>query len=204
MLHTPGAHSDSSSARSALASPAPILLASASPRRAQILQTLGIAFRIVGSAFRETPPRAEDHANPSCYVEYLAREKARGCGDKNPQNLVLTADTSRLASTAKFLGKPARRSRRRFQMLHRLRGNEHQRFYRRLSALEQLVEQSSTRLTHETTTVRFRDAFPTAGFALTCKPASQWTKPEATARRAKARFWSSASKAISGTLSACR
>ncbi|HVF84892.1 MAG TPA: Maf family protein, partial [Abditibacteriaceae bacterium] len=62
-------------------SPAPILLASASPRRAHILQTLGIPFRVVSSAFQEPPPRPEDHAQPARYVEYLAREKGRGCGD---------------------------------------------------------------------------------------------------------------------------
>ncbi len=135
--------------------PPQLLLASASPRRAQILHTLGIPFRIVGSAFRETAPRDEDHAFPSRYVEHLAREKARGCGDKNPQSLVLTADTI-VWHNGQILEKPLDEEDA-VSMLQRLRNSEH----RVLTGVCLRHEKNGAieySISHETTLVRFRDA----------------------------------------------
>ena len=132
----------------------PILLASASPRRAHILQTLGIPFRVVGSAFRETPPRDDDHANPSRYVEYLAREKARGCGDKNAQSLVLTADTI-VWHNGQILGKPIDEDDA-IQMLQRLRGHEHK-VLTGVCLRWENNGQIEYSIAHETTVVRFRE-----------------------------------------------
>jgi septum formation protein len=155
-----------SSARPDLSAPpcnfslVPILLASASPRRAHILETLGIPFRVVSSAFQEPPPRPEDHAQPARYVEHLAREKVRGCGDKNPRSLVLTADTI-VWHDGQILGKPQDEDDA-VQTLQRLRGREH-RVYTGVclrhaakgkGALNAPIEYS---IAHETTTVRFRE-----------------------------------------------
>jgi predicted house-cleaning NTP pyrophosphatase (Maf/HAM1 superfamily) len=52
-----------------------LYLASASPRRAQLLETLGMPFTRIASPFEEPKPLAGDHAQPAAYVELLAREK---------------------------------------------------------------------------------------------------------------------------------
>ena len=171
MLHTPGAHSGFSSARAARAASASLvvpaspllLLASASPRRAQILQTLGIPFRIVSSAFQETPPRREDHADPVRFVESLAYQKARGCGDRNALSLVLTADTI-VWHDGQILGKPHDEDDA-VQMLQRLRGSEHRVFtgvcLRWTNTRDDVNTNQSGEfeysIAHEITTVRFRD-----------------------------------------------
>ncbi len=133
----------------------PILLASASPRRAQILQTLGIPFRIVESAFQEAPPRPEDHAHPVRFVESLARQKARGCGDQNPRALVLTADTI-VWHDGEILGKPQDEDDA-FATLQRLRNSEHQVLTGVCLRHANANEEFEYSIAHETTRVRFRD-----------------------------------------------
>lgn len=148
------------SAPSCNSSTGPILLASASPRRAHILQTLGIPFRVVSSAFQEPPPRPEDHAHPARYVEHLAREKARGCGDKNPNALVLTADTI-VWHDGQILGKPQDEDDA-IQTLQRLRGREH-RVYTGVCLRHATKKQNTPSepieysIAHAVTTVRFRE-----------------------------------------------
>lgn len=115
--------SDSSS--EAFSSPM-LLLASSSPRRAQILQTLGVRFRVVKSTFEEPSPTIEDHAQPAQFVEQLALEKARAAqiGDLEKERApVLAADTI-VWHDGEILGKP-RDADDAIAMLCRLRGQTH-------------------------------------------------------------------------------
>ncbi|HTO73221.1 MAG TPA: Maf family protein, partial [Gemmatimonadales bacterium] len=64
-----------------------LILASASPRRKQLLEMLGIDVIVRPSAVPEIPACGED---PVAYAERLARDKARAV----PGDLVLGADTT--------------------------------------------------------------------------------------------------------------
>ena len=68
----------------------PLILASASPRRAELLRNAGIEFTVVPSNIPEEPQPGED---PVTMALRLAREKAREVFRKNPEKFVLSADT---------------------------------------------------------------------------------------------------------------
>ena len=80
----------------------PLVLASSSPRRAELLQAAGLPFVIRVAAIDET--RHPDES-PEAYVRRLAVAKARAVGAA-PLELVLGADTVVVADAA-CLGKPA-------------------------------------------------------------------------------------------------
>jgi septum formation protein len=67
-----------------------LILASASPRRAQILELVGIEFEVVPARVDERPHPGEI---PRRYVERLAREKARAVQQQRPGGHVLAGDT---------------------------------------------------------------------------------------------------------------
>jgi septum formation protein len=67
-----------------------LILASASPRRAELLRNAGIAFRVEVSDLEEA--RAP-HESPRHYAERLARDKARVVAHRFPAAPVLAADT---------------------------------------------------------------------------------------------------------------
>src|SRR5438552_2692137 len=67
-----------------------IILASASPRRAELLRNAGIAFRVEASNIEEA---RESHEAPRAYAERLARDKARVVAQRFPGEPVLAADT---------------------------------------------------------------------------------------------------------------
>ncbi|KPV39552.1 septum formation protein Maf [Thiohalorhabdus denitrificans] len=106
--------------------PVPLYLASRSPRRAELLEQIGIPHRPVESSVDETPRAGEA---PASYVERLARDKAAagaatvGLPDRKGA-LVLGADTA-IEQDGSILGKPggpgdARR------YLQSLSGREHE------------------------------------------------------------------------------
>jgi len=66
------------------------LLASASPRRAELLRAAGMAFRVEVSNLEEARNPGEA---PRAYAERLARDKARVVAQRFPYEPVLTADT---------------------------------------------------------------------------------------------------------------
>ena len=68
-----------------------LILASASPRRAQLLVAAGIAFDTIPADVDETPAAGE---SPRAYVERLALEKARAAGRAHPGRTALGADTT--------------------------------------------------------------------------------------------------------------
>lgn len=103
----------------------PILyLASASPRRSELLTQIGVSFRVLASSVDE---RVLPGESPEQYVERLALAKAQaGLAMLGGQTdvLVLGADTS-VVLDGTILGKPAGRDEA-LQMLQALSNREHQ------------------------------------------------------------------------------
>jgi septum formation protein len=82
-----------------------VILASASPRRQEILRNLGLEFAIIPSDIDETPHLSE---NPADYVERLAREKALNIATAH-RGIVIGADTT-VALNNIIYGKPLDRA----------------------------------------------------------------------------------------------
>jgi septum formation protein len=98
------------------------ILASASPRRREILEQLGISFSVDCSGIEEPPRNA--HEAPSRYAIRLARLKARAVAPKYPRGLVLAADTI-VVLGHRIFAKPKTRSEAR-SMLKSLSGRWHE------------------------------------------------------------------------------
>ena len=105
------------------AAAATLTLASASPRRRQLLQALGMDFRVQPSSVPEEPEPSE---SPIDLVRRLALAKARAVAADVSEGLVIGAD-SVVVHQGDILGKPATLEEAR-GMLARLRGNTHQVF----------------------------------------------------------------------------
>jgi len=101
--------------------PAPIILASASPRRAELLRQLKPAFRIIPSDATEI---LDDHLSPFEVCQLNAHRKARVVAKKTPDALVLGADTL-VFLDGEIMGKPASPADAE-RMLARLQGHTHQ------------------------------------------------------------------------------
>jgi septum formation protein len=80
----------------------PVILASQSPRRAEILRRAGIPFSVRPACLDETPRSGE---RPAEYVERLAQEKAAVVPAESNE-IVLGADTT-VVIDGEMLGKPA-------------------------------------------------------------------------------------------------
>ncbi|MEH6560088.1 MAG: Maf family protein [Marinobacter sp.] len=100
---------------------ASVILASASPRRSELLEQIGVRFSVQPAHIDETPRTAE---MPGDYVERLAREKALAVAISFPGKLVLGSDTSVVLNAA-ILGKPSN-EREAKAMLAKLSGTTHQ------------------------------------------------------------------------------
>jgi septum formation protein len=99
----------------------PLVLASASPRRAEILRAVGWPFEAQAADVDETRGEQEEAA---AYVERVAREKAEAVAGARLFGLVLGADTV-VVVDGRVLGKPRGREEAR-EMLSALRGREHE------------------------------------------------------------------------------
>lgn len=97
-----------------------IVLASGSPRRAELLQQIGVSFQVRPADIDET---SLDNELPQDYVTRLSVEKARAVQPHFPECCILAADTS-VVLAGSILGKPADESEWRL-MLQRLSGEEH-------------------------------------------------------------------------------
>jgi septum formation protein len=97
-----------------------LVLGSASPRRAELLARLGLAFTQASADIDETPRAGED---PRAYVARMAREKAAALRGTGMRDLLLTADTT-VVIDGESLGKPVDGSDAR-AMLRRLSGRRH-------------------------------------------------------------------------------
>ncbi len=99
----------------------PLILASASPRRAELLRQLGLHFQVVPS---EAGEFAHEHLSPLELCQLNAHRKARAVAKKCPDALVLAADTLVFLHD-EILGKPADLGDAQ-RMLGRLQGRVHQ------------------------------------------------------------------------------
>lgn len=101
-----------------------VYLASGSPRRRELLQQIGVSFRVMGTAVDEAVLPGEA---PQAYVERLAAAKADAGWERNRDATdvpVLAADTA-VVLDGMILGKPADRQDAE-SMLHRLSGRTHE------------------------------------------------------------------------------
>ncbi|MBV0933059.1 Maf family protein [Marinobacterium weihaiense] len=98
-----------------------LILASASPRRRELLHQIGVRFRCAPVDIDETPQTGEC---PQAYVERLALGKAQACQAQHPGAVVLGSDTS-VVVDAQILGKPIDEADA-VRMLMQLSGRRHQ------------------------------------------------------------------------------
>jgi septum formation protein len=103
--------------------PWPLVLASASPRRFELLARVGLRPEVVPADVDES---VQDGETPEAYVERLARDKAAAVASRRPEALVLAADTA-VVLDGRILGKPVDRNDA-LAMLTRLSGRTHQVF----------------------------------------------------------------------------
>ena len=97
------------------------ILASASPRRAELLAAAGFTFTVAHADIDETPLAAEP---ADLYVRRLAEAKARAVAERHPGCVVLGADTT-VVVDGDILGKPVNAADA-AAMLRRLRGRAHE------------------------------------------------------------------------------
>lgn len=103
-----------------------IILASASPRRKELLDNIGLAFSVLASDVDES--KVSKDISPELYVQELALLKAGGTakllsGREQRDSLILAADTV-VCQDGKILGKPADKDMA-FAMLSDLSGRKH-------------------------------------------------------------------------------
>ncbi len=98
----------------------PFILASASPRRQELLRSVGLKFKTIPAHVNEDYCEGE---SPREHVQRLARDKALAVARKYPESWVLGADTI-VVIDGLILGKPKNKTQAR-QMLERLSGREH-------------------------------------------------------------------------------
>jgi len=96
----------------------PLTLASASPRRRELLASLGLAFRVVVPKIDET---LRPNEGPHAFAERLAEEKANAVDESG---IVIAADTI-VVQNETILGKPADAAHAR-EMLRSLSGAMHE------------------------------------------------------------------------------
>jgi septum formation protein len=143
--------------------PGPLVLASASPRRAEILETLGIPAEVHPALVDETVLPGED---PEEHAERLARAKAAAVAGLSPGRWVLAGDTVVVVDDH-ILGKP-RDEGHAVEMLLILQGRSH----RVVSALALVAPGGRVFSGVQSTEVRFRafdEAFAQA-YAATGEP----------------------------------
>lgn len=130
----------------------PLVLASASPRRAELLRGAGLAFTIVPAACDETPRAGED---PIALARRLALAKATAIASRGGP-LVLAADTVVWIDAQTVLGK-ARDREEAASFLRALAGRDHA-----VTTAWALAGAVDDEVHHETTTVTFRALAPAA------------------------------------------
>ena len=123
----------------------PIVLASASPRRQELLKNAGIEFIVRPADIPEVPLPGE---RPHAFGERMALEKARAVRDSVPHSMILAADTV-VAVENEILGKPEDAADA-ARMLRRLSGRNHL-----VITAVCLLSEGAEDVRAETTTVHF-------------------------------------------------
>jgi septum formation protein len=106
-----------------ITSSASFILASASPRRREAIQSIGLNFKIIPAHINEDYLAGE---SPSGHVRRLSYDKAMVVAEKNQHSWVLGADTI-VVIDGIILGKPENKTQAK-KMLKRLSGREHKVF----------------------------------------------------------------------------
>jgi septum formation protein len=106
-----------------ISSTAKFILASASPRRRELLRSVGLKFKTIPAHVDEDYIEGE---SPQQHVRRLAQEKAQLIARKYPRAWVLGADTI-VVIDGLILGKPKNKTQAR-EMLKKLSGREHKVF----------------------------------------------------------------------------
>ncbi len=102
--------------------PRVIVLASASPRRAELLRLLGLEFTVVPTAIDETPRPGE---TPGDLAERLAREKVQAVSGPLPSPALVVAADTIVVLDGEIFGKPRDRDEA-ARMVGRLAGRTHE------------------------------------------------------------------------------
>jgi septum formation protein len=123
-----------------------LILASGSPRRRELLERLGIAFRVLSADIDETTAET----NPSKMVQTLALEKAQAVARFEPNAIILAADTT-VAFENTILNKPSSVSEN-VEFIQRLSGIWHE-----VHTGIAFVTLEQTVVAVEMTRVKFRD-----------------------------------------------
>jgi septum formation protein len=123
-----------------------LILGSNSPRRRELLERLGISFRVVVSDIDET----SSETNPKQMVQTLALEKARAVALLEPHNTILAADTT-VAIDNTILNKPSNQVEN-ADFIRRLSGTWHE-----VHTAIAFVQPEVSVVAVETTRVKFRD-----------------------------------------------
>ena len=134
-----------------------LVLASASPRRSELLRALGVSFVLAPVDVEEPRPEPDDEAHPALWVEKLARFKAERCEWKQDEStgaVILAADTI-VWHNGRILNKP-RDAEEAVSMLSTLRGQTHTVFTGVCLRLQNGEGQEYSVL-HEATQVTFGD-----------------------------------------------
>jgi len=100
----------------------PLILASGSPRRRQLLAEAGLDFQIKVSKVEEPAPLTDE--SPRKYAERMAQLKAWDVASRNSKKTILSADTI-VVLEKQIMGKPASTTEA-LHMLQTLSGNTHQ------------------------------------------------------------------------------
>ncbi|MDB5012550.1 MAG: maf, partial [Daejeonella sp.] len=99
----------------------PIILASKSPRRQELLQLMGIDFKVVLKEVDESFPK---NLKPHEVALYIAEKKAHAFDEVITNEIVLTADTIVVIDN-EILGKPENEAHA-FEILSQLSGRKHE------------------------------------------------------------------------------
>ena len=99
----------------------PIILASKSPRRQELLKLMGLDFKVMLKDVDESYPES---LLPAEIAVYIAEKKAAAFTAERPGNIVITADTI-VACKKEILGKPED-AHHAAEMLNKLSGTNHQ------------------------------------------------------------------------------
>ncbi len=99
----------------------PIILASKSPRRQELMKLLGLDFRIVLKEVDESYPVS---LSPAEVALYIAEKKAKAFDEEISNEIVITADTL-VCVEGQILGKPENEAHA-FEILSQLSGRKHE------------------------------------------------------------------------------
>ncbi|TVR77513.1 MAG: septum formation protein Maf [Sphaerobacteraceae bacterium] len=131
-----------------MSTPTPLILASASPRRRELLAYLGVAFTVLPAEIDESVPESMD--DPVAFARHLAETKASAIARRHRRAAVLAADTIVVAD-GRILDKPADAEAAR-NTLRTLRNRPHE-----VTTAVALAYESNVWVDHATTCIFMRD-----------------------------------------------